>query len=150
MDMGIVILDQKNRELQYAGANSPLYLVRKKTKEGEPESELNLSAESGKHVLYKISGDKQPIGVHWEESDFTDHVISLKDEDALYLVTDGFVDQYGGRKRRKFKSKRLRKLLLSFQEKPMEVQKQLLEETFEQWRGSHEQIDDVCALGVRI
>ena len=93
MDMGIVILDQEHRELQYAGANIPLYLVRKLPKGGEPESELHLSAESGKYGLYKISGDKQPIGVHWEESDFTDHVIGLRDGDSIYMVTDGYVDQ---------------------------------------------------------
>jgi serine phosphatase RsbU (regulator of sigma subunit) len=88
--------------------------------------------------------------VHWEETDFTSHVIKLQDRDALYIFSDGYVDQYGGKKRKKFKSKKLMKLLLSLQDGPMDIQKKLLEDAFERWRGTHEQIDDICVMGLRI
>ena len=99
---------------------------------------------------YTLKGDKQPIGVHWEESEFTNHLIKIQEHDSLYLFTDGFVDQYGGKKRKKFKTRNFKKLLLSVQAESMENQRKLIEEAFDKWRGSHEQIDDVCVMGVRL
>jgi serine phosphatase RsbU (regulator of sigma subunit) len=74
----------------------------------------------------------------------------LKEQDSLYVFTDGFIDQFGGEQRKKFKIKRFKKLLLSFQQKSMRQQKQLLEDAFSSWRGDIDQIDDVCIVGVRI
>lgn len=150
MEMAIIIMDRERKMLQYAGANIPLYLVRHKQQAEGTEHDLKLSLESETHELFKITGDMQPIGVYWEETDFTNHQIRLQDQDALYMFTDGFVDQYGGKKRKKYKSKRLRKLLLSVQQEPMAQQGKILEEAFEKWRGTNEQIDDVCAVGVKI
>ncbi|MGW8315791.1 MAG: GAF domain-containing SpoIIE family protein phosphatase, partial [Bacteroidales bacterium] len=158
MDMAIVILDRKKNELQFAGANLPLYLVRKKEPSENKENDISLSGEndpwlsleSENYALYRINADKQPIGVYWEETDFTNQVIGLREQDTLYLLTDGIVDQYGGKKRKKFKSKRLKKLLLGIQEESMEDQSNRITEAFENWKGSAEQIDDVCVLGVRI
>jgi len=108
------------------------------------------SVESDEYELYTIKGDKQPIGVHWEETEFSDHVIKLQENDSFYIFTDGFVDQYGGKKRKKFKTRNFKRLLLSVQAESMENQKRLIEEAFEDWSGSHEQIDDVCVFGVRV
>ena len=134
IDMAIVIIDQEKKELQFAGANRPLFLFRKKDD----------------YELYVIKGDKQPIGVHWEEKEFTNHLIKIREHDSLYIFSDGFVDQYGGEKRKKFKSRNFKKLLLSVQAESMENQRKLIEEAFNNWRGSHEQIDDVCVMGVRL
>jgi serine phosphatase RsbU (regulator of sigma subunit) len=150
MDMAITIMDPEKKELQFAGANIPLFLVRDKTRAGDIEKDLNVSLENEDYELYKIRGDKQPLGVHWEETDFSNHVIKLQDRDSLYIFSDGYVDQYGGKKRKKFKSKKLMKLLLSLQDGTMDLQKKLLEDAFERWRGTHEQIDDVCVFGLRI
>lgn len=150
MDMGIAILDREKKELQFAGANIPLLLVRMKEHMNDAESDLKLSMENENYGLFRLKADKQPIGVYWEESDFTEHVISLEERDALYMFSDGYTDQYGGKNRKKLKSKRLKKLLLSVQEAPLEMQKRLLEDAYEKWRGSNEQIDDVCAMGVRL
>ena len=73
----------------------------------------------------------------------------MQENDSLYIFSDGFLDQYGGEKRKKFKTRNFKKLLLSVQAESMENQKKLIEESFEKWRGSNEQIDDVCVMGVR-
>lgn len=150
MDMAIAFIDYEKKELQYAGANIPLYLIRMKERFGNVEKDLKLSMENDDYGLFRLKADKQPISVYWEENDFTDHVVRLEDRDSLYIFTDGYTDQYGGKNRKKFKSARLRKLLLSVQEAEMELQKRLIEDAFEKWRGRNEQIDDVCAMGVRV
>jgi serine phosphatase RsbU (regulator of sigma subunit) len=72
------------------------------------------------------------------------------DYDTVYVFSDGFIDQFGGEARKKYKIHRFKKLLLSFQEESMDKQKQLIENAYESWRGDIEQIDDVCVIGVRI
>jgi serine phosphatase RsbU (regulator of sigma subunit) len=134
MDMAIAIIDKEKKELQFAGADRPLFLIRKKEN----------------YELSVLKGDMQPIGVHWEETPFTDHLIKIRKKDTLYLFTDGFTDQYGGEKRKKFKTRNFKKLLLSVQGESMENQKKLIEKAFDTWRGSHEQIDDVCVFGARL
>jgi serine phosphatase RsbU (regulator of sigma subunit) len=149
IDMAIVIIDQEHKELQFAGANSPIYLFRKKMPAEEAQKIPYPSIENDEYELYAIKGDKQPIGVHWEESGFTNHVIKLEEQDSVYLFSDGFVDQYGGKKRKKFKTRNFKKLLLAIQGESMENQKKLLEEAFDDWRGGYEQIDDICIIGLR-
>ena len=150
IDMAIAIIDLEKKELQFAGANSPLFLFRKKEQIEGTEKIPYLSLENDDYELYTIKGDKQPIGVHWEESEFTNHVIKIQEGDSIYIFSDGFVDQYGGKKRKKFKTRNFKKLLLSLQDGSMDIQKKVLEDAFERWRGSNEQIDDVCVLGVRL
>ena len=149
IDMAIAIIDPESMELQFAGANSPLFLFRKKIPAEEAEKIPYSSIENDEYELYAIKGDKQPIGVHWEESGFTNHVIKLEEQDSVYLFSDGFVDQYGGKKRKKYKTRNFKKLLLSIQGESMEEQKKSLEEAFDNWRGSYEQIDDICIIGLR-
>jgi serine phosphatase RsbU (regulator of sigma subunit) len=100
--------------------------------------------------LMEYKGDRQPIGVYWEETNFTSHRVQLMDGDAIYLFSDGFVDQYGGESRKKYKINRFKELLLSIQNESMDKQEELLNNAFESWRGDIEQIDDVCVIGVRI
>jgi len=150
MDMALVIIDPEKKELQFAGANRPLFLFRKKVPIAGAETIPYSSSENDEYELYAIKGDKQPIGIHWEEKEFTNHLIKLQEHDSLYIFSDGFVDQYGGEKRKKFKTRNFKKLLLSVQAESMENQKKLIEEAFDRWRGNHEQIDDVCVFGIRI
>jgi serine phosphatase RsbU (regulator of sigma subunit)/ligand-binding sensor domain-containing protein len=150
MDMTIVIIHRESHELQFAGAYNPLYIIRKK--ESEPDEKLDRYA-SMDHLefqLFELKADKQPVGTHWEETDFTNHTIQLQHQDAIYIFSDGMIDQFGGEKHKKFKSRNFKNLLLSVQEESMEKQKQLVENTFETWRGDCDQIDDVCVIGVRI
>jgi serine phosphatase RsbU (regulator of sigma subunit) len=141
MDMAIAIINKEKKELQFAGAYNPLYLIR-----GSDE----LSENGEAYQLFELKGDKQPIGIHWEETEFRNQVVELKENDSVYVFSDGYVDQYGGDHRKKFMTHKFKELLLSVQLEPMEKQKQIIEETFELWRGNREQIDDVCVVGVRV
>jgi serine phosphatase RsbU (regulator of sigma subunit) len=150
MDLALAILNKKNRELHFAGANNPLYIIRNKELGVGKELEPFASTENGHFLLFEIKGDKQPVGTHWEETPFTTHSIHLQEQDSIYLFSDGFIDQFGGEKRKKFMSGNFKKLLLSVQNETMDKQGQILEETFESWRGEVEQIDDVSVIGVKI
>ena len=150
MDMAIAIIDKEKKVLRFAGANNPLYLIRKSSqltgKEVGPETAL-----PGKECsLFEYKGDKQPIGWYWEETKFTSHRIQLMDGDTFYIFTDGFVDQFGGPHRKKYKSHRFKELLLSMQHESMERQKHLLEDAFEAWRKDQAQTDDLCIIGIRM
>ena len=129
--MDIAICSLEGNILQYAGAHNPLWIVR-----------------NGK--LLETKANKQPIGHFDHPEPYTTHNIELEPGDSIYIFSDGYVDQFGGEKEKKFKAKSFRELLLSIQEKPMEDQKRIIDETFEAWKGDLEQIDDVCIIGVRI
>ena len=132
MDMAICSLDEKNMILQYAGANNPLYLVRN-------------------NEVLEYRPDKQPVGYMPErDGPFTNHRIEVKPGDKAYVFSDGYADQFGGPKGKKFKYKQLRELLVEISDKPMAEQKQILNERFVEWKGDIEQIDDVCLVGVTI
>jgi serine phosphatase RsbU (regulator of sigma subunit) len=92
-----------------------------------------------------------PIGIYLnEKKSFTNHEIKVQPGDMLYMFTDGYIDQFGGKDKRKFRIAPFRKMLVSIHEKPMDEQKQILEKEFYQWKGSMEQIDDVLVFGFRI
>ena len=150
MDMAIAVIDKKKRELQFAGAYNPLYLVRNKNSASGKEIIAEEPLEGDHSLLYELKGDKQPIGIHWEETRFTNQSVKLNPGDTVYVFSDGYVDQYGGVHRKKFKIQNFKELLLSIQADSMERQKQVLEETFENWKGNIEQIDDVCVVGIRV
>jgi len=139
-----------NKELQFAGAYNPLYLVRKKSVIQDNQLEQYASLDNAEFRLIELKGDMQPIGIHYIETDFTTHTIKLKGEDTFYIFSDGYVDQFGGENRKKFKSLNFKQLLLSVQGETMEKQKEQIDNTFETWRGHHDQIDDVCIIGVKV
>jgi serine phosphatase RsbU (regulator of sigma subunit) len=149
IEMAFVLIDKEKSQLQFAGANHPLYLIRKKDGLSGAGLEEHLCMENNDYSLYQFKGDKQPIGFYWEERDFTNHVIDLRKGDSFYIFSDGIVDQYGGKKRKKYKAVNFRKLLLSIQQEPMNKQKTIIKDSFDTWRGKHEQIDDVSVIGVR-
>jgi serine phosphatase RsbU (regulator of sigma subunit) len=135
--MDIAICSLEGNKLEYAGANNPLWIIRK----GE---------------LIETKADKQPIGHYYDPKPYTTHSFDLEPGDSIYVFTDGYVDQFGGESLpnakpggKKFKSKAFKELLLSIQDKSMEEQKEILDDAFENWKGSLEQIDDVCVIGVK-
>jgi len=131
MDMALCNYDPDRRVLEYAGANSPLYIVR----DGE---------------VLKFQPDKRPIGsFELEGQDFTDHRILLEQGDMVYIFSDGYADQFGGPKGKKFLYKRFRDLLVEVSRYPAERQSGMLEEAFRGWRGVHEQVDDILVIGMR-
>jgi serine phosphatase RsbU (regulator of sigma subunit) len=130
MDIAVCVVDFDKNILWYAGANSPLYLVR-----------------GGELTHYRP--DKMPVAIHYRMEPFTLHKIDLQKGDAFYIFSDGFSDQFGGPKQKKFMSMQLRETLVSMAGIPMLQQGEKLNEIFEEWRGDSPQIDDVTLIGVR-
>lgn len=117
--------------LKWAGANNPLWYI----------------DEDG---FQEIKADKQPIGESHHKQPFTTHQLSLKLGGMLYLITDGYPDQFGGPKGKKFKHKQLETLLISVCTESLEQQHQVLSDRLHQWKGDLEQVDDICVIGIRI
>jgi CheY-like chemotaxis protein/serine phosphatase RsbU (regulator of sigma subunit) len=131
MDIALCIIDFDKKKLQYAGAYNPLLIIRK----GE---------------LIRYNADKMPVSYHRRKDvPFTRQEIDLKDNDCLYIFSDGYIDQFGGEKGLKFLMKNFTSLLLEIHHKPMQEQKVLLQKKFEEWRGDYSQIDDVLVIGFR-
>ncbi|MES2138131.1 MAG: tetratricopeptide repeat protein [Bacteroidota bacterium] len=131
MDISLARLNLKTNELEWAGANNSLNLIQ--------NGQLGI-----------VKADKQPIGYHPKSHPFTNHKIQLKKGDSIYLYSDGYADQFGGPKGKKFKYKQLDDLILTHKLLPMGAQKQLLKKHFTEWKGALEQVDDVCVFGVKI
>lgn len=129
--MDIALCSLEGMKLQYAGAHNPLWIIRN----GE---------------IIETKANKQPIGQFDNPEPYTTHSFDLEQGDSIYIFSDGYVDQFGGEKGKKFKSKAFRELLLSIQDKPMEEQKKEIDEAFEKWKGDLDQIDDVCVIGVKV
>lgn len=154
MDLGLCGLDIAKKELQYAGANNPLWVLRKKglgklVVDGE-EIEPNLEGDFCD--LYEVKADKQPVGAFEAAKPFTNHLIKVVEGDSIYVFSDGYPDQFGGPKGKKFMSKSLKKLLVSIYDKSMDDQHDVLNSRIEEWmeEGNIEQIDDICVFGVRV
>ncbi|MCB2195048.1 MAG: SpoIIE family protein phosphatase [Bacteroidetes bacterium] len=131
MDMAMCILHKDKNLLEYAGAYNPLYLIR-----------------NGELIEYKA--DRMPVGIyHVEKGTFTNNEIKIQKNDIIYIFSDGYADQFGGPAQTKFKSGNVKKLLLEICSKPMEEQKQILEERFNKWKGKTEQVDDIIFIGIR-
>lgn len=136
MDIAFCAINTKTNHLQFAGAYNPLYVIRNQNNETK---------------LIELKADKQPIAIYFKEKPFKNHEFDLRCGDTLYMFSDGFVDQHGGDKKRKFLKKNFKKLLLSIQNKPMQEQKSILDQTMNQWIGNnYKQVDDMLVLGIKI
>lgn len=129
-------LEEGTIEIQWSGANNPIWILRKN------ENEVT--------ELVEVKADKQPVGKFDDRKPFTTNHLTLQKGDKLYLFTDGYADQFGGPKGKKFKYRQLEELLLSTAEYTLPEQKQALEKAFGEWKGVHEQVDDVCIIGISI
>ena len=152
MDMSVVAIDTKNLMMQFAGANNPIYIVRKSESEKLEVKNEELSTFDFK--LYELKGDKMPIAIHIKMDDFSNHEIQLSRGDVLYMFSDGYADQFGGPNGRKFMYAPFKEFLLQISNKPMTEQRELLLQNFEKWRNGfkekYEQVDDITVMGIRI
>jgi len=147
MDIALCCIDLEINKLWYSGANNSLYRV-SPMKNG---NEIPIKSVSDtKRILYEYPSTRQPIGKVDETKNFKTHQIELEKGDCIYLFSDGFADQFGGPKGKKYKSNPFKNFLLSISDQSMVEQKTLLENEFEAWKGNEEQVDDVCILGVKI
>ena len=131
MDISLCVLNLDTLELNWAGANNPLWIVRS-------------------NEIIEYIADKQPVGNHLVNDPFTNHKIQLQKGDVIYVFSDGIQDQFGGPKGKKFKVKRLKDLLLEIHQEKPKNQHEIIYKTIEDWRGKEEQVDDICLIGVQL
>lgn len=130
MDMSFCCIE--GNKLKFAGANLPIYIIRN-------------------NELIEVKGDKQPVGYQpTPEEPFTSKEFDLQQEDKIYLFSDGYADQFGGPKGKKYKYKTFRDKLAVIASLTFSEQRLMIDSEFESWKGDLEQLDDVCVLGIRI
>ena len=132
IDIALTIIDFDNKNIQFAGAHNSLILIRN-------------------NETIEKKADRMPVAIHKKaDKPFTNHELDIKDYDMSYLISDGFPDQIGGTKGRKFMSRKFKELLLEIHQKPMEEQKQILNNKFEEWKNGYQQLDDILIIGTRL
>jgi serine phosphatase RsbU (regulator of sigma subunit) len=132
MDISLCALNQETLELQFAAANNPLYLIRK-------------------GVLTQINADPFAIGgFEPGAKNFKNNKIQLEKGDSIYIFSDGYADQFGGLKGKKFMYKQFRDMLIEISGMNMSDQRKYMDDAIENWRGTYEQVDDMLVIGVRV
>ncbi|MCE9538084.1 MAG: serine/threonine-protein phosphatase, partial [Bacteroidetes bacterium] len=132
MDAVLCRFDFKRMELEYSAANNSFYIIR-----------------NGELLVFKP--DKMPVGKYVGlEKTFTRTIIPLQKGDCIYTFSDGYADQFGGPNGKKIMSKQLKELLLLNSHLSMKEQKKILAQTFDEWKGNIEQVDDVLIIGIRV
>lgn len=131
IDMALCVFNEENGELQYSGANNPLYHIR-----------------NGK--LTEIKADKMPVGINAiDEESFSNHTIRLISDDMIYIFSDGYPDQFGGKYDKKFKYTPLKELLIGISGKELQLQGDILKQRLYSWKGKNEQVDDILIFGIK-
>ena len=147
MDISLCVIDSENKKLQFAGATSPLYVVRHKD---APSIDSYRQTELDGNILYEIKGDRMSISFDFSENNFTLHEFDYLEGDIIYLFSDGYADQFGGPEEKKFGYKNFRHQLLSNCNENMDVQLARLEDSFDRWKGDLNQVDDITVVGIRL
>lgn len=132
MDISLLAIDNTNRKVMYSGAQRPLVVARD-------------------NELLEFKGDRHPVGgfLMGSFSSFTLHELDMQENDNYYLFSDGYSDQFGGERGKKFKYAKMKELLYSVRSEPMSTQRSILYESHELWKGNHEQVDDICVVGIK-
>jgi serine phosphatase RsbU (regulator of sigma subunit)/tetratricopeptide (TPR) repeat protein len=171
MDIALFVINTDTCEMDFAGANNSLFIVRKtgtqltgakswplakgiKNESKELLADTKPSPDKIKDndsdlELIELKGDKMPIGVYLKMKPFVQQNVKLMPGDCLYIMSDGFQDQFGGNDYKKFSSRRLRQLILDVAHLSMDEQKEALRNTFREWKGNYQQLDDVCVFGLK-
>ncbi|MBL7901316.1 MAG: SpoIIE family protein phosphatase [Bacteroidia bacterium] len=140
MDCSLACFDFKAPALHYAAANNPIWIARKNETQDQDPVEL-----------IELPCDKMPVGKHDRDTvSFQQNTFELKSGDMVYTLTDGFADQFGGPKGKKFMYKKLKDLLIAISQLSSEEQFNKVKQAFEEWKGELEQVDDVSLIGIRI
>jgi serine phosphatase RsbU (regulator of sigma subunit) len=151
MDISIIEINPTEKRIQYAGAYNSLYLIRDKQVQVPDIPEVKvIEGENGNgKVLYDIPADRMPVAYYDRMDRFTTVEINIEEGDQLYLYTDGYADQFGGESGKKLKYIPFKKLILENAGLPMDKQLSKLDLSLKEWQGDHDQIDDICLIGVR-
>ncbi|MEN8156473.1 MAG: SpoIIE family protein phosphatase, partial [Bacteroidota bacterium] len=148
MDMSLIEINRKEKQIRYAGAYNPLYLVRSSRITAPDIPEVKVHSSSG-HILYEIPADRMPVAIFDRMDKFTTHGFPIEEGDQLYLFTDGYPDQFGGEHGKKLKYKPFKELILRNASQPMDEQNREMASTLDGWQGAYDQVDDICVIGVR-
>ncbi len=133
MDVAICVIDTENKILEYAGAKNSIYIIQNEE-------------------LREIKADKTPIGGHQNEEkrQFSKHKLDISEPTHFYMFSDGYQDQFGGAKDKKFMKKRFRELLYSNHKKSLSQQKEILDTTLAEWQdNTYNQTDDILVIGIK-
>ncbi|MFN8240961.1 MAG: SpoIIE family protein phosphatase [Bacteroidales bacterium] len=156
MDMSLLVVDYNSSRVEFSGAYNPCFRVRELTSAEKSDSQKlkdSLSEGSltnGKYILETIYASRMPIGISSKmDEKFVFYDWQLERGVSYYLFSDGYIDQFGGPKGKKFMKNNFKKLILDIQEQPMWKQKELLEKSLNEWMGQSPQIDDILVMGIR-
>ena len=156
MDLSMISIDMDTREIQFSGAYNPIYLVRPLTrsekKKAKNGGELDLprgSMHDDKHLLMQIRADQMPIGISEKSVPFSSDTYNYEGY-SIYMFTDGYLDQFGGERGKKFMSRNFKKLILELQSVPLKEQGVAMEKILLNWMGNISQIDDILVMGLRM
>ncbi|MBU0764196.1 MAG: SpoIIE family protein phosphatase [Bacteroidetes bacterium] len=155
MDIAICSINTKTMEIQFSGANNPLYVVRRKE---APPVENAEGIELDDTILYEVKGDKMPIAIYEKMDRFNCREFKLEEDDRLYMFSDGYADQFGGKRGKKFKYKPFKRIIHQNCNLHMHEQGGIIEKTLNEWMNhinpdtgeAYEQVDDITVLGIRI
>jgi serine phosphatase RsbU (regulator of sigma subunit) len=168
MDLSICCLDLERNVVEFSGANNPLYILRptviasaantviaseERTKQSAANDQITsllTIVRNDTYELIEIKADKMAIGGTENSRNYQTHQVQLQQGDSIYLFSDGYADQFGGPKGKKFMYKRFKEVILSMQEYSMDIQKEILHKTLIGWKGNLDQIDDICVIGVKV
>ncbi len=152
MDISLLKINDNN-QIEWAGANNPLYVItqNEKTLKNLAKYQSSKSTlQEGEKTLLQIPADKMPVGYFAAYEPFTLHSLEIQKGDELVLFSDGFSDQFGGKKDKKLKVKNFKRLMISLYPFPVNLQVQKLETFFEAWKGKNEQTDDVTVIAIKM
>lgn len=146
MDMSIIAINKDRKRALWAGANNPLWIVKNKN--------INKKFDDPAEMIEEIKADKMPVAIHLRMNEFTNHEIMLEPGDRIFLFSDGFPDQFGGPKGKKFMYKAFKRVIANTSNLPMQQQGENLEKVLENWMKGYEnqcnQIDDITIIGIKI
>ena len=156
MDLSMYILDEETNMVEFAGANNPLFILRRNPDQQETWENARVTQEifmnpDGENIgLIHVKADKMPIGIYQDTRPFQNIKIQLQKGDSLYNFSDGYVDQFGGPENKKFMTKRFKKLLVELNKLPANIQKQKIDEAIEDWKAGKDQVDDILVVGIKV
>lgn len=157
MDLTLCGINHSTNQLYFSGAKNPILIITdaKHLDEWEKvdaEKKIMTEALEDGKILVEVKGDRRPIGLYGKFSDehFTTHKLPIRSGDLIYSYSDGYIDQFGGPRNKKFGTKRFKRLLLDISDASMEEQKQQISDTLEEWKDGRENLDDILVMGVRV
>jgi len=150
MDIALVKIDFATLKLTYAAAHNPIWVFRKVTSLESSATKLSKLFNSSTFQLTELKADKQPVAIYFKQKPFSQNEFQLQKGDLIITSSDGYADQFGGPKEKKFKRSKMKELFVLNAELPIKEISSLTKSSFDNWKKHHEQNDDVLVIGVRV